>query len=122
MLHAEYQAFTHWLYQHHGWAAFFTFIIAALESLIIVGTIIPGSITMTAVGIMMGTGVMSIPLTIGLASAGAFVGDGISYIIGYRFRETLPQKWPFRNRSILLIRAGENSAVCQAVVDHHWRQ
>lgn len=96
MLHAEYQVLTHWLFQHPVGAGILTFVIAFLESLIIVGTIIPGSITMTAIGIMMGSGVVGVPLTIALASAGAFIGDGISYIIGYRFRDTLPQKWPFR--------------------------
>ena len=96
MLHTEYALFTHWLYQHHIWAGFFTFLIAFLESLIIIGTIIPGSITMTAVGIMMGAGVMPISISLCLAIAGAFIGDGISYIIGYRYRDTLPHRWPFR--------------------------
>ncbi|PIQ44224.1 MAG: hypothetical protein COV52_06640 [Gammaproteobacteria bacterium CG11_big_fil_rev_8_21_14_0_20_46_22] len=95
-MHSVYETFTHWLFQHVYWAAFFTFLIAFLESLIIIGTIIPGSITMTAVGIMMGAGVINIPLSLCLAIAGAFIGDGLSYFIGYRFRDTLPSKWPFR--------------------------
>lgn len=106
-MHGIYQELTSWLFHHVYWAGFFAFIIAFLESLIIIGTIVPGSITMTAVGIMMGAGVMNIKLSLILIIAGAFIGDGLSYYIGFRYRESLPHKWPFRLVPKLIEKAKE---------------
>ncbi|MBA4697619.1 MAG: DedA family protein [Legionella sp.] len=87
---------THWLYAHPCWALIFTFLIALAESLAIIGSIIPGSITMTTVGILAGSGVMRIDLTFSAAILGAIVGDGLSYLLGYYFSDHLINKWPFR--------------------------
>lgn len=95
MLHAEYQAITQWLHQNPQWGGVVAFLIAFTESLAIIGTIIPGSITMTAIGIMMGSNILPIESTLLLAILGALVGDSLSYVVGYTFRGRIQQMWPF---------------------------
>ena len=96
-LFADYvEPFTTWLRIHPDWALFITFIISFSESLAIIGSIIPGSVTMTAIGILAGSGIMRIDLTLLFACIGAILGDGVSYILGYILRDRLPTLWPFK--------------------------
>lgn len=89
------QPLTNWLYDNPNWALFITFIISFGESLAIIGSIVPGSVTMTAIGILAGSGVMRVDLTLIAATLGAVAGDGASYFIGYTFRNSLNTIWPF---------------------------
>lgn len=89
------QPFTTWIYANPHWALLITFLISFTESLAIIGSIIPGSVTMTAIGILAGSGVMRIDLTLLAATLGAIAGDGASYALGYTFRNQLPKVWPF---------------------------
>lgn len=57
-------------------------LIACAESMAIVGTIIPGSITMTLIGTLIGSGVLNASLTFSYILIGAFIGDYISYWVG----------------------------------------
>lgn len=86
-----------WLNSNPHWAAFATFIISAGESVAIIGTIVPGSVMMTAIGTLAGAGVIPLWLTVFCAILGAIVGDGISYILGVHFKDRIRQVWPFRN-------------------------
>lgn len=90
------QPITTWLHTHPHWALFFTFIVSLSESLAVVGSIVPGSICMTAVGILAGSGVMRIDLTMIAAILGAIAGDAFSYLLGYGFSEQLMNRWPFK--------------------------
>lgn len=85
-----------WLNDNPGLAGLVTFTISAGESVAIIGTIVPGSIMMTALGALAGAGVIPLWSTIFWAILGAIVGDGISYWIGYYFKNRLPRVWPFR--------------------------
>lgn len=91
------QPLTVWLYAHPHWALFITFLVAFSESLAIVGSIIPGSVTMTTIGILAGSGVMRIDLTFLAATLGAIAGDSGSYALGYLFSDRLTNMWPFKN-------------------------
>lgn len=91
-----------WLNAHPELAGLFTFLISAGESVAILGTIVPGSIMMTAIGALAGAGVIPLWETLLWAILGAIVGDGISYWIGYYFKARLPQLWPFRKHPTLL--------------------
>jgi len=94
---AEYvQPATVWLTNNPHWALAITFIISFSESLAIIGSIVPGSVTMTAVGIMAGSGVMRIDLTLLAAILGAVFGDSASYFLGYYFSDRLSKIWPFK--------------------------
>lgn len=84
-----------WIHDHPHLALFVTFLISFSESLAVVGSIIPGSISMTAIGILAGSGIISIELTLYAAILGAIAGDGASYSLGYHFRDKLTSMWPF---------------------------
>lgn len=86
-----------WLNDHPNWAGLATFIISTLESVAIIGTIVPGTIMMTAIGTLAGAGVIPLWKTIICAILGAIVGDGISYLIGFYFKDGIRQMWPFRS-------------------------
>lgn len=76
----------------------FTFIVAFSESLPIIGTIVPGSITMTLIGVLVGMGIMPAMLTLVIASIAAFIGDCIGFILGYTYNHRIRTIWPFKNR------------------------
>lgn len=96
------QPLTSWLHANPSWGLLFTFLISCTESLAIIGSIIPGSLTMTAIGILAGSGVMRLDLVLCAASLGAVAGDGISYALGYVFSDRLIQIWPFSRYPSLL--------------------
>src|SRR3989338_1157689 len=91
-----------WLNANPEWAGVATFVISAAESVAIIGTIVPGSITMTAIGTLAGAGVIPLWATLFLAILGAVVGDGISYWMGHYFKDKLKNTWPFKNNPGLL--------------------
>lgn len=95
-----------WLNAHPEWAGLATFLISAAESVAIIGTIVPGSITMTAIGALAGAGIIPLWQTIFLAMLGAVVGDGISYWLGHYFKGSLRKMWPFKSNPSIL-KSGE---------------
>lgn len=97
------QPLTGWLQANPHWALFLTFFISLTESLAVIGSIVPGSVTMTAIGIMAGSGIMRVDLTLLAATLGAVVGDSLSYALGYFYSERLVDMWPFRKYPNLII-------------------
>lgn len=96
-----------WLNTHPELSGLITFCISAAESVAIIGTIVPGTVMMTAIGALAGAGVIPFWSTIIYAILGAIAGDGISYWIGYHFRNRLPHLWIFR-RWPSFLEGGEN--------------
>jgi membrane protein DedA with SNARE-associated domain/membrane-associated phospholipid phosphatase len=86
-----------WLNSHPQLSGLVTFIISAAESVAIIGTIVPGSVMMTAIGTLAGAGIIPLWATIVWAILGAIVGDGISYWVGHYFKDRLRRVWPFRD-------------------------
>ena len=74
----------------------FAFIIAFAESLPLIGTIIPGSVTMTVIGILVGRGMIPGFSTLVWATIGALAGDTIGFALGKYYNERLRTIWPFR--------------------------
>lgn len=66
-----------------GFAGFIAFI----ESLAIIGSIVPGSIMMSIVGFLLGTGILPLKPTLISIFIGAFIGDFISYFIGAWYQD-----------------------------------
>lgn len=98
MIEQYVQSVAQYLQNHPNLGGLFTFIIAFLESLPVVGTVIPGSVTMSAVGVMVGTGVLPFGFTLFWAVLGAFLGDLIGYGCGIYYNERLRNMWPFKSR------------------------
>lgn len=84
-----------WIVQHPHWAGATVFLIALAESLALVGLFIPGTLAMFGVGALVAAGALNLWATLAWAAAGAIAGDGISYWLGYRYRDRLLTLWPF---------------------------
>ncbi|MDP1574297.1 MAG: LssY C-terminal domain-containing protein [Coxiellaceae bacterium] len=95
--HHLFQIILAYLHQNPQMGIWFAFAIAFSESLPIIGTIIPGSITMTIVGVLMGSGGLPLLPTLLVASVAAFLGDCIGYSLGFYYNERLRTMWPFKN-------------------------
>ncbi len=92
-----------WLHTNPQLAGLVTFLISAGESIAIIGTIVPGSVTMTAIGALVGAGIIPFWSILLWAILGAVVGDGISYWLGFHFKNRLNDLWPFKKHPHLLI-------------------
>jgi len=91
-----------WLNTNPELAGLATFLVSAAESVAIIGTIVPGSVMMTAIGALIGAGIIPFWSTMIWAILGAIVGDGISYWMGYHFKSRLNYVWPFKTHPSLL--------------------
>lgn len=96
------QAMLSWLTAHPQWASLVVFSIAMLESLLVIGVVVPGAIAMFGFGALIAIGVLDPWSTYLCAVAGAISGDGISFWIGYRFKDRLRVMWPLKNHPQLL--------------------
>jgi membrane protein DedA with SNARE-associated domain len=92
------QSLAQFLQAHPHLGGLVTFFIAFLESLPVFGTIIPGSVTMTALGILVGRAIMPLGNTLLWATLGAFLGDLIGYGLGSYYNVRLRNMWPFKIR------------------------
>ena len=86
----------HYLQTHAYMDVMFAFIVAFAESLPLVGTIIPSSVTMSIIGFLVGRGMIALDTTLFWASMGALAGDTVGFFIGKYCNEHLRIIWPFK--------------------------
>ncbi len=84
----------------------FTFLIAMVESIAVLGTLVPGIVTMTIIGTLIGSGIMPLGATLSVSILGALTGDFLSYWFGLHYRDRIYQMWPF-NKYQKLMALGE---------------
>jgi len=94
-----------WIAQHPYSSGLLIFVIALLESLIVVGLLIPGAFLLFGVGALIATGSLQLYPTMIWTIAGAFAGDSISFLIGRHYHQRLRVVWPF-NRYPTLVNRG----------------
>jgi membrane protein DedA with SNARE-associated domain len=87
---------------HPGWVIALAFVLALLESLAVVGLLIPGIVLLFVVGAAIGDDGGLFVLCWAAAAAGGFAGDGVSFWVGRRFSVWVPQIWPLSRRPDLL--------------------
>ena len=78
--------------------------IALIESLAVIGLVIPGVVLITAAASLAGHYDLSIKLLLIAAFIGAVIGDGVSFLLGYTQRERVPSLWPFNRHPEWLAR------------------
>ena len=83
------------------------FLVAMLESLVIIGIAVPGASFMIAVGVLVSFGKIPLLSAILWAIAGAIAGDAISYWIGHHYKDRLRSMWPFSRFQKLLLKGEE---------------
>jgi len=84
-----------WVSANPGWAYLSVFLVALVESLAIVGLIVPGVVMMLGAGALIATGALGFWPACLWAVVGAVAGDGLSYWLGRRYRGQLRDLWPF---------------------------
>ncbi len=87
----------HFILQNPNLAGLTVFSIAFLESLAVVGLILPGVLFMFATGALIGIGILPFWQTILWAASGAFCGDLVSFWLGRRLEAQVFQGRWFRN-------------------------
>ncbi|QGZ64031.1 VTT domain-containing protein [Paraburkholderia acidisoli] len=100
-----YNHLLHLLGTHPAWTLAFVVCAAFLESLAFVGTFVPGSTAMFIAGAFAATGGLNLGWLFFWAILGAVAGDGVSFWIGRRYRDSLKQIWPFSRHPVILDRA-----------------
>lgn len=91
-----------WVNAHPALTGWAIFAISLAESLAVVGLFIPGVPMMFAIGALVGAGAFPLWECLLWAASGAIVGDGISYWIGYHYKDRLRVMWPFSRYPTLL--------------------
>ena len=91
-----------WIVQHPHLAGIAILLVSAAESWVVVGLFIPGAMVMFGAGALVGKDILDLWPTLAWAAAGAVVGDGLSYWLGYHYRERMREFWPFSRHPALL--------------------
>jgi len=80
---------------------------ALVESLALIGLLIPGTLMLFVLGALAASGALRLEILIIAAGLGALAGDSLSYWLGRRYYEQLKKIWPF-TRYPGLLSHGEN--------------
>jgi len=75
-----------WISNHPQWAGLTVLLVAFLESLAIISLFIPGWLLLVGVGAIIGSGNLNFYDMAVAGFIGAFVGESLSYFIGWRYR------------------------------------
>lgn len=78
--------------------------VSLIESLAVVGLLVPGVILITAAASLAGHHELAIAGLLIAAFIGAVIGDGLSFLLGYYQRERIPHIRPFRSHPEWLAR------------------
>ena len=81
-----------WIRQNPEYAGLVVFSMSLVESLAIVGVLIPGVVILFGAGVLIGAGVLDFWTMCAWAIVGAIIGDGLSYWLGHHF-EYLTERW-----------------------------
>ncbi|MBR0932026.1 DedA family protein [Bradyrhizobium jicamae] len=82
----------------HAWLAYLTLFLAALlEAVPVVGSLVPGSTIILALSALVPGGELKLWPVLAAAAAGAMLGDGTAFLIGYRSQREILSAWPLNN-------------------------
>ena len=95
-----------WVNSHPAWAVALVFVIAFLESIFLLGLIVPGAFLLFGFGALVAAGGMDFTATISAAVVGSALGDNLSYWLGRWLREDL-KRLSFLQKYMGLIQRGE---------------
>lgn len=92
---------------YSDWAMLIVFLIALIESLLIIGLFLPGWLLLVGIGGLIGADVLSFYPIVIAAYLGAVIGEYISFLLGYHYHQKILQ-WPMLARHQKLIRYSHN--------------
>jgi len=88
--------------QHPTWAGIIVFLVAMIESLAIIGVVVPGVAIMFAIGALISNGTLDMVSTVLWAAAGASIGDGLSFALGKHYDKKIYNVTWFKNNPRIL--------------------
>jgi len=97
----------HWIHTHPQWLFLFIMLVSAVESLAIIGAIIPGIVLLFGAGTLVGKGFLSLKAALMAAWIGAFIGDTLSFFAGQFFHMHI-REWGIFKRHKNWLDKGEN--------------
>ena len=103
----SFEAIQTWLQLNNEWLGPTIAFMALIESLVVVGLLVPGVPIMFALGAMAGAGAMDPVTMLVWGIAGAAIGDGISFQLGYHYHQKVRHWWPF-NKHPEWLKKGED--------------
>jgi len=78
-----------WISLHPEWSLLLVFSIAFLESLVIVGLLVPGWVLLVGVGVLIGHGELPFLEMASASFVGAVLGESVSYYLGWHYRDKI---------------------------------
>ena len=90
-------------YPHLAYAV--VLLLALSESIPVIGVFIPGTAAILAVSALVPTGIVKLLPLLGAATAGAIIGDGLSFWIGHRYHREILERWPLNRHPDLITRS-----------------
>jgi undecaprenyl-diphosphatase len=100
------QPFLDYFTANPGWAIAIVFLIAFGEALLIIGLFVPSTAVLVGAGMLVGTGHLAFWPVFLATTAGAILGDQVSYWAGRLYGQQLKVMWPL-NRYPALVAKGE---------------
>lgn len=85
-----------WLELHQDWILFFIFLLSFLECLALVGIVVPGIVLLVGVSTAAGSAGVDVWAMLLAGFAGAILGDGISFLLGFHYHHIIRRLPPFR--------------------------
>ncbi|MDH3560924.1 MAG: LssY C-terminal domain-containing protein [Gammaproteobacteria bacterium] len=90
------QSMLEWVSLHPHLSGLLIFVVTLLESLVVIGLLIPGAIVLFGVGALVATGVLELLPTLAWAATGALTGDTVSFMLGRHYHQRLRVMWPLK--------------------------
>ncbi|KQV41752.1 MULTISPECIES: bifunctional DedA family/phosphatase PAP2 family protein [unclassified Rhizobium] len=88
---------------HLAYAA--VLLLALSESIPLIGVFVPGTAVIIAISALVPSGVVTLWPLLAAATAGAIIGDGLSFWIGHRYHSQILQNWPLNRYPELISRS-----------------
>jgi membrane protein DedA with SNARE-associated domain len=107
MLQGLYDAVVDLIRSHSAWTTPILFALAFAESIAFVSLFVPAWTIIVAAGALSGANAISFVPALIAASAGAALGDWVSYSLASVFRDRLSRMWPFTKNPQSLRKAQE---------------
>lgn len=91
--------------EHALLACVFAGLLASLETLPVLGALVPGTATIVAISALVATGAIPFLPLVTAVALGAMIGDSVSYAIGRRYGPPLLTRWPLNRHPALVAKA-----------------
>ena len=91
------------MHSHLAYAA--VLLLALSESIPVIGVVVPGTAVIVAVSALVPTGGVTLWPLLAAATAGAIVGDGVSFWVGHRYHREILNAWPLNRHPALIARS-----------------